>query len=129
MRIYTVLLITMPILSFISCAVPGEIASLQKRVEENPESPQARYELALAYLKRGIKWEGPRDVGIPVFISKGWTKKAQREFQKVAELDPNLPEPHYWLKVIYNAQGRHEEADRETLVYTELMARKKRQTQ
>ncbi|MFQ5957698.1 MAG: hypothetical protein ACE5KK_07995, partial [Candidatus Brocadiales bacterium] len=94
MRLYQILLTAIPILLSVSCATPGDIVSLQKSVEDNPESTQAHYELALAYLKRGLEWEGPRDVGIPVIVSKRCTKKAQKELQKTVELDPNLPEPH-----------------------------------
>lgn len=127
MRVYTALLISLPILLLISCAAPEDIATLQRRVEEDPESPTAHYELALAYLNRGIRWEGMQDVGVAVVISKKWTKMAEREFQKVVELDPTLPEPHYWLKVIYNSLGKFEEADNEAQIYAELVAQRKRQ--
>ncbi|MFQ5862976.1 MAG: tetratricopeptide repeat protein [Candidatus Brocadiales bacterium] len=123
---YTVLLVAIPILFPISCAAPGDIVSLEKRVKDNPESSQAHHELALAYLKRGIDWEGPRDVGVPTIVNKRWAKKAQKELQEAVELDPNFPEPHYWLKIIYNSQGRYKEADKESQAYIESMAQGKR---
>lgn len=126
MRIRLILLTASFMLFLNSCSTPGDIVSLQKRVEENPESAQAHYDLALACIKRGIAWEGPEDIGTPVIASKRWAKKARREFQKAAELDPGLPEPHYWLKVIYNSLGKYEEADRESNIYTELVAQERK---
>lgn len=127
-RLYLKILLAVPIIFSISCTTPGDIASLQKSVEETPESPQAHYELALAYLKHGVEWEGPHDVGIPIIVSKRWTKKAKNELHRVVELDPAFPEAHYWLKVIYSSQGRYKEADKESKIYTELTAQKKRQS-
>lgn len=125
MRIYLTFLVAAYMLFPISCGTPGNIVNLQKRGEENPENVRAHYDLALAYFSRGIEWEGPSDIGTPTIISKRWTKKARREFQQVVELDPNLPEPHYWLKVIYNSLGKYEEADKESNIYTELTAKGK----
>lgn len=126
MRTYLTILAAAAVLTLISCGTPGNIASLQKRVEENPENAQAHYDLALACLKKGIEWDGPEDIGTPTITSKRWTKRAKEEFQKAVELDPNLPEPHYWLKVIYNSLGRYEEADKESNIYTELTAQERR---
>ncbi|MEE9584920.1 MAG: hypothetical protein V3W51_05500 [Candidatus Brocadiales bacterium] len=125
MRVYLILLVAASTLFPVSCTTPGDIASLQRRVERNPEGVRAHYDLAVAYLKRGIEWEGPRNIGIAIIASKRWTKRARNEFQKVIGLDPDFAEPHYWLKVIYNAQGRYEEADKESLIYIELVAREK----
>ena len=126
MRIYLTILAATTVLFLVSCGTPGNIASLQKRVGENPENAQAHYNLALAYLRRGIEWDGPEDIGTPTIASKRLTKKAKEEFQKAVELDPNLPEPHYWLKVIYNSLGKYEEADKESNKYTELIARERK---
>ncbi len=123
MRIYLLLLGVVSVLFLVSCTTPGDISSLRQRVDENPNSASDRYELALAYVKHGVDWEVMGEVGIPVITSKRWTNKAKNEFQKVAELDPKDPEPHYWLEVIYNAQGKYEEADKEADLYTDLVAR------
>lgn len=123
MRIYLLLLGVVSVLFLVSCTTPGDISSLRQRVEENPNSAPDHHELALAYVKHGVDWEVMGEVGIPVITSKRWTNKAKKEFQKVAELDPKDPEPHYWLKVIYNAQGKYEEADKEADLYTDLVAR------
>ena len=110
----------------ISCATPGDIVSLQKRVEKKPDSVQAHYHLALAYIRWGLDWEGPQDIGVATIASKKWINRAVLELEKVSELDPKFPEPHYWMKVIYNAEGKYEEADREAELYADLTAQAKR---
>ena len=69
-----------------------------------------------------------RGVGVPIIVNKGWTNKAKTEFQKVVELDPGNSEPHYWLEVIYNAQGKYELADLEAELYTDLVAKEHRRS-
>ncbi|MCP4364476.1 MAG: hypothetical protein GY800_04185 [Planctomycetes bacterium] len=120
------LLLAASVALHISCATPGDIASLEERVKEEPDSVQAHYYLALAYVNAGLEWEGQRDVGVATIASKKWVNRAMTQFEKVMELDPKFPEPHYWLKVIYNAEGKYEEADREAEVYVNLTAQSKR---
>ncbi len=69
-----------------------------------------------------------RGVGVPIIVNNGWTNKAKTEFQKVVELNPGNPEPHYWLEVIYNAQGKYELADLEAELYTVLVAKEHRRS-
>ncbi|MCB7128827.1 MAG: hypothetical protein NOU37_03225 [Candidatus Brocadiales bacterium] len=128
MRIYLLLFIVAAPLFSVSCATPGGIVSLRQKVEDNPGSSSAHYELAQAYLKQGIEWEMLRGVGVPIIVNKGWTNKAKTEFQKVVELDPGNSEPHYWLEVIYNAQGKYELADLEAELYTDLVAKEHRRS-
>ncbi|OHB91247.1 MAG: hypothetical protein A3E19_07360 [Planctomycetes bacterium RIFCSPHIGHO2_12_FULL_52_36] len=113
------------ILGLCSCATPANIKVLQKGVEERPEDFNAHFELGMAYLERGIRWEGASMVGTPVLVSKRWLKKSQREFEKSMEIDPLSPEPHYWMKVIYTVRGKYELADGEVEVFNRLTAKKK----
>lgn len=108
-----------------SCATP-EMVKYEKRIKENPQDSQAHYRLALAYLKKGISWEVHEEVGVPVLKSRWWVRKAKRHLDKTVKLNPFDPEPHYWLKVIYNVRGKYPAADRERELYARLKGLEKR---
>lgn len=125
MKIYLLTFLAAIMTSLVSCAAPGEIASLEARLEKNPSDFKAHYELALAYLNRGLRWEVAESVGTPVVVNKGMLKKAFKAFEGAAAIEPLSPEPHYWMKVIYLARGKYAEADKEGELYARLKARTK----
>jgi tetratricopeptide (TPR) repeat protein len=116
------------LLGLSSCTTPAHIEVLQRGIEERPGDYDVHFELAMAYLEKGLRWEVAPRVGTPVLISKRWLKKAQRELEKTIELDPLSPEPHYWLKVIYTVREEYEAADEEVVLFNRLTARQKRGT-
>ncbi|HHT9120390.1 MAG TPA: hypothetical protein ACFYD3_07595 [Candidatus Hypogeohydataceae bacterium YC41] len=116
---------TLLILGLCSCATPGNVAFLQGRLKESPEDFKAHLELAKACIGKGIKWEGAPEIGTPVLVNKKWVKKAQRELEKAAEIDPVSLEPHYWLKITYNAMGKYAAADEEVRIINRLFEEQK----
>jgi tetratricopeptide (TPR) repeat protein len=116
--------------------VAGSLQNFESALRASPDNPRALIGKGLGLLNQGDITDGAKaiDRGAEIFrthigswVAAGWSHflagdhdAARHRFERALEIDPNFAESHGGLAVIHAAQGRMEEAARESEIALRL---------